>query len=313
MWSTTAGNIINMLNFKTITKEQTDTRGVFVIEPLEEGFGYTLGAVLRRVLISSLEGAAISTIKIAGVSHQFSTVSGVSEDVIEMILNLKKVRIKALSDKPFKMTLKASGKGEVKAKDIDTQGGGEIINGDLHIASLNSPSAKLTIEMTVEKGVGFITADEKKSNEIGVMSIDSIFSPVVEVNYKVSPTRVGRSSNYDQLELEVITDGTIKPDAALQLSSKILSGYFRQIYDPTLDEEVVVEAPVSNSALKLSVEELDLAVRITNALKAIDIDTVDQLVQTPRITLMKAKNLGVQSINLIQEKLSERGLSLREA
>ncbi len=311
--STIAGNIKDMLNFKTIIKEQTDNKGLFILEPLEQGFGYTLGAVLRRVMLGSLEGTAISSIKIAGVSHQFSTVTGVSEDVIEIILNLKKVRIKALTDKPFKMSLKASGKGEVKASDIDTQGNAEIMNKDLHIASLNSPSAKLVIEMSTERGIGYITAEEKKTNEIGVLPVDSIYSPVLEVNYKISPTRVGRNSNYDQLELDITTDGTIKPDEALQKSAKILSGYFRQVYDPTLDEEVVVEAPVTNSALKLSVEELDLAVRITNALKAIDIDTVDQLVQTPRITLMKAKNLGVQSINLISEKLAERGLSLREA
>ena len=302
-----------MINFKTIANSQTDTRGEFILEPLEKGFGHTLGNVLRRVLLSSMEGAAISSVKIAGVTHQFSTISGVSEDVIELILNLKKVRLQISGDKPVKLSIKASGKTEVKASDIETGGMAEVINPELHIASLNAPSAKLNIEMTAEKGIGYTTADEKKTNEIGVMPIDSIFSPVVEVNYKVDSTRVGRDSNYDKLMLEVITDGTIKPEDALNASARILSGYFKQMYDPTFDEEVEAPAALPNAALKLSVEELDLPVRITNALKAIEIDTVEKLVSTQRSLLLKAKNLGVQSLTLIEQKLTERGLSLGEA
>lgn len=302
-----------MINFKTITENQNETQGTFLLEPLERGFGHTLGNILRRVLLSSIEGAAISSVKIAGVDHQFSTISGISEDVIEIILNLKKVRLRVFGDKPIKLSLKASGKGEVKAKDIDTQGAGEIINPELHIASLNSPSAKLSIEMGAEKGVGYVMAEEKKTNEIGVIPIDSIFSPVLEVNYKVDSTRVGRDSNYDKLILDITTDGTVKPDDALSHTAKMLSTYFKQMYDPTFDEEDITPVVAPNTALKLSVEELDLPVRITNALKAIDIDTVEKLVATPKNALLKAKNLGVQSLTLIEQKLTERGLLLGEA
>lgn len=302
-----------MLNFKVTTLEQTDNKGSFVIEPLEAGFGHTLGNCLRRVMLTSLEGAAISTIKIEGVSHQFSTVPGVSEDVSDIILNLKQVRLKMLTDQPIRLKLKASGKGEVKARDIDTLGGAEIVNPDLYIASLNSATTKLNIDMTAEKGVGYVLADEKKTLELGEMAIDSIFSPVLSVDYKIEPTRVGRSANYDKLTLTVLTDGSVKPEDVLMSSSKILSVHFKQMYDPTFDGEEEVAVAPANDLSKLSVEELDLPVRITNALKAVEIDTVDKLITTPRSLLLKTKNLGVQSLTLISEKLEERGLTLSEA
>lgn len=303
-----------MLNFKIKTIEQNKTKGVFEMEPLERGFGHTVGNCLRRVLLTALPGAAVSSVKIAGISHQFSTISGIKEDVIQIILNLKLVRLKMFSDEPIKLSLKASGKKEVKAKEIEVLGGGEIINPDLHIASLTTPSAKLNIEMTAEKGVGYIGADEKKTEGIGVMPIDSIFTPVLTVNYTVLPTRVGRSSNFDKLILEIKTDGTIEPHSVLIESAKILSAYFKQIYEPTFDsKEIVPELSISEDALKMSIEELDLPVRISNALKAAEINTVGEVIATPKTTLLKAKNLGVQSLNLISEKLIERGLTLSEA
>lgn len=302
-----------MINFKINTIDQTNNKGSFVIEPVEAGFGHTLGNCLRRVLLTSLEGAAISSIKINGVSHQFSTISGVSEDVTEIILNLKKVRIKLFSDKPVKMKLQASGKGEVKARSIDTLGNGEIANPDQYIASLNAAGTKLDVELNVEKGVGYIMTDEKKTQEIGVILIDSIFSPVTSVTYKVEPARVGRNANFEKISMEIITDGTIKPEDALLSSAKILSNYFKQVYEPTFEGEEVEESSASDDTLKLSVEELDLPVRITNALKAVDIDSVEKLIQTPRSLLLKTKNLGVQSLTLISQKLSERGLTLSEA
>lgn len=311
-----AGKIYNkyMMNFKVSKIEQTGHKGIFTIEPLEIGFGHTLGNCLRRVLLSSLEGAAITSVKIDGVHHQFSTINGISEDVIEIILNLKKVRVKLFSNQPAKFKLKASGKGEVKARDIDTMGNGEIINPDLHLASLNTPAAKLSMELTVEKGVGFVMANEKEEGEIGLIPTDAIFSPVLSVNYQVDPTRVGRKANFEKLTLEIITDGTIKAEEALNKSAEILSGYLKQIFEPVYDEEVVVlPTGGTDSVLKLSVEELDLPVRITNALKAVEIEIVSDLISVPRQQLLKAKNLGVQSINLISEKLEERGLSLREA
>lgn len=302
-----------MINFKIDTVKQTETEGTFVLEPLERGFGHTVANCLRRVLLGALEGAAISTVKIDGVSHQFSTINGVSEDVIQIILNLKKVRLRLFSDNSIKLTLKASGKGEVTARQIDTLGGGEIVNPDLPIASLTTASAKLNIEMTAEKGVGYIVADEKKTSEIGVIPIDSIFTPVMSVNYQVEPTRVGRSTNFEKVTISITTDGTIKPEESLKQSAKILSAYFKQMFDPTFDAEIVPQASINDGLMKLSVEELDLPVRITNALKAIEIDTVEKLTSTPRAQLLKAKNLGVQSLNMISQKLTERGLSLSEA
>lgn len=302
-----------MLNFKVNKTGQVDNTVTFAIEPLENGFGHSLGNCLRRVLLSSLEGAAITSVKIDGVSHQFSTITGVSEDVIEILLNLKQVRVKLYSDKPVRFVLKASGKGEVKARDIDTLGTGEISNPGLHIASLNSSSAKLNIEMTAEKGTGFVMADEKRFSEIGVIPVDALYSPVTAVNYKVEPTRVGRSANFDKVNLEITTDGTINAEAALMQAAQLLNGFFKQIYDPTLDGEETKPQTVLDDTLKLSVEELDLPVRITNALKAVDIDTVGKLTTTPRSNLLKAKNLGTQSLNLISQKLSERGLTLSEA
>ncbi len=302
-----------MMNFKITTEKQTDNKGTFILEPLDKGFGHTIGNTFRRVLLSSLEGSAITSVKIEGVSHQFSTITGISEDVIQMILNLKKVRLKIFGDQPIRMTLRASGKKEVKAEDIDTLGAAEIVNPEQHIATLTTPSAKLNIEMYAEKGVGYVSADEKKSSEIGLMPIDSIYTPVTFVNYIVEPTRVGRSTNFEKITLEITTDGTVKPEDALLQSAKMLSTYFRQAYEPVFDEEEAPKPAVNDALMKLSVEELDLPVRITNALKAIDIDSVEKLVTTSKNQLLKAKNLGVQSINLISQKLEERGLTLSEA
>lgn len=302
------------MNFKITTVNQKDTEGEFTLEPLRAGFGHTIGNCLRRVLLTSLEGAAISSVKIAGVSHQFSTISGVVEDVTEIILNLKKVRLNIFSDKPIKLLLQATGKGDVKARQIDTQGGGEIVNPDQHIATLTDPKAKLSMEMTAEKGVGYVVADERKTNEIGVINTDSIYSPVIAVNYDIEPTRVGRSTDFDRLILKIKTDGTIKPEEALLEAAKILTSAFKQIIEPTFEEEAIPEQPaISEEVLKMSVEELDLPVRITNALKAIDIDIVESLIATPKPHLLKAKNLGAKSISLISEKLAERDLTLREA
>ncbi len=303
-----------MLNFKVTETEQKENVGTFVLEPLDKGLGHTIGNCLRRVLLTSLEGAAISTVKIDGVSHQFSTISGISEDVIQIILNLKQVRLRLYSDEPVKLNLRVSGKKEVKAKDIEILGGGEIVNPEAHIASLTTSSAKLNIDMTAEKGVGYIGADEKKTSEIGVMPIDSIFTPVLAVNYKLEPTRVGRNTNFEKLVLEVTTDGTIQATDALNQAAKILSVAFRQIYEPVFVEEEKQEtSTLGEDVMKLSVEELDLPVRITNALKAVDINTVEDLITVPRAQLLKAKNLGTQSISLISQKLTERGLSLSEA
>ncbi|OGE37746.1 DNA-directed RNA polymerase subunit alpha [Candidatus Daviesbacteria bacterium RIFCSPLOWO2_01_FULL_39_12] len=298
--------------FKIKTEEEKENFAEIALEPLEEGFGHTLGNSLRRVLLTSLEGTAVTSLKIDGVSHQFSTIEGVLEDVIEIILNIKKIRIKA--NALIKLTVKASGKKEIKAKDFEIEGDGEIVNGDQHIATLNSPSAKLNIEMVAEHGKGYSMAEERKTNEIGVIPVDALFSPVVSVNYSVDSTRVGRRTDFDKLTLQVKTDGSITPLDAVNEAARLLSETFKNIYEPPAEEEVEDNGPkISDEVLKLTVEELDLPVRITNALKAIEINTIEDLINIPKPQLLKAKNLGAKSISLISDKLVERGLALREA
>ncbi len=302
--------------FKVVTENLKDNMGQFVIEPLEAGLGQTMGNSLRRVLLTNLEGSAIASVKIDGVAHQFSTITGVSEDVIEIILNLKKVRVKGYADKPLKLKISASGKKDVTAKDIEVLGEGEITNPDQHIATMSSPQAKLNMEMTVSRGRGYSVAEERKLEEIGTIPVDALYSPILDVSYSVEPTRVGRKTDFDKLTLDVKTDGTITPNDALVEAAKILAGTFKQVFEPTMAEEVeegvVGQSNVSEEVLKMSVDELDLPVRITNALRAVDIDSVEQLITVPRQQLLKAKNLGGKSLGLISEKLSERGLSLRE-
>ncbi|MDP3733058.1 MAG: DNA-directed RNA polymerase subunit alpha [Candidatus Daviesbacteria bacterium] len=293
-----------------ITKENY---AKIVLEPLEDGLGHTLGNSLRRVLLTSLLGSAVTSVKIDGVAHQFSTIEGISEDVIEIILNIKKIRINIHSDKSIKLTVKAAGKGIVKAGDLKIEGDGEIVNKDQVIATLNDSKAKLNMELIAEKGKGYSMAEERKNSEIGVIAIDALFSPVVACNYTVDPTRVGRKTNFDKLTLEISTDGTITPSAALNEAAKLLSTTFLKIYEPDQEEELEVSTAISDEVLKMTVEELDLPVRITNALRAIEVNTIENLLNIPRAELLKAKNLGAKSLGLISEKLLERGLNLREA
>lgn len=301
--------------FKVTEENKTNNTTTIVLEPLEKGFGHTLGNSLRRTMLTSLTGAAITSVKITGVQHQFSTIPGVLEDVIQIILNLKKIRVKLYSDKPIHIKINKTGAGEVKGSDIDTMGNGEIGNPDAHIATISDAKTKLTIEMTVEPGMGYISSEERKMTEIGVLPVDAIFSPVQSVNYTVDQTRVGRRTDFDKLTMEITTDGTMTAVEALNKASQILSAQFKQVYDP--QEVASEEAPattsfVTDDVLKASVEELDLPVRITNALKAIDVDTIGKLTTVSPSQLMKAKNLGAKSLGLISEKLVERGLNLSE-
>lgn len=293
-----------------ITKENY---AKIILEPLEDGLGHTLGNSLRRVLLTSLLGSAVTSVKIDGVAHQFSTIEGVSEDVIEIILNIKKIRININSDKSIKLFVKAAGKGIVKAGDLKIEGDGEVANKDQVIATLNDSKAKLNIEMVAEKGKGYSMAEDRKNSEIGVIAIDALFSPVVACNYTVDPTRVGRKTNFDKLTLEISTDGTITPSSALNEAAKLLSNTFLKIYEPDQEEELEVSTAISDEVLKMTVEELDLPVRITNALRAIEVNAIEDLLNIPRAELLKAKNLGAKSLSLISEKLLERGLNLREA
>ena len=300
--------------FKVVNEIEKENYTQFVIEPLEAGFGHTMGNGLRRVLLSSLEGSAVTSVKIEGVPHMFSNVKGVAEEVIGIILNIKKLRVKVFSDKPIRLKVSASGKGEVKAKDLEIIGDGEVANPDLVLATITDTKTRLNIEMVAEQGKGYSMAEDRKSGEIGTIAVDALFSPVVNVNYTVEPTRVGRRIDLDKLILEVETDGTITPTDALNEAAKILSSTFKQIYEPV--EVPETEAPkeaIVDETLKMSIEEIDLPVRIANALKAIEVNTVEELVNVPRTQLLKAKNLGAKSLSLISEKLAERGLSLSEA
>ncbi|MBI2334822.1 DNA-directed RNA polymerase subunit alpha [Candidatus Daviesbacteria bacterium] len=299
--------------FKVKPENTKENYAKITLEPLESGFGHTLGNSLRRVLLTSLPGSAVTSVKIDGVAHQFSTIEGISEDVIEIILNIKKIRIKIHSDKGLKLTVKAVGKKQIKAGDLQIEGDGEVVNPDLVIATLNDSKAKLSMEMTAEKGRGYSMAEDRKGSEIGVIAIDALFSPVVACNYTVDPTRVGRKTNFDKLTLEITTDGIITPQDALSEAAKILSDTFRKIYEPDEEEELETAPAISDETLKMTVEELDLPVRITNALKAIEINSIEELLNISRTELLKAKNLGAKSLSLISEKLLERGLNLREA
>lgn len=300
--------------FKVKTDKELENYARVTIEPLEAGFGHTLGNSLRRVLLTSLPGSAVTSIKIDGVSHRFSTIDGILEDVIEIMLNIKKIRLSVNSEKGVKLILKASGKKEVKAKDLQIEGDGEIANPQQHIATLTDAKSKLNIEMDASRGKGYSVADEHKTNEIGQIAVDALFSPVISVNYSIEPTRVGRSTDFDKLILDITTDGTITPLESVNMAARILSDAFHRVYEPVAEEEVAEStSKVSDEVLKLTIEELDLPVRITNALKAIEINTIEDLINTPRIQLLKAKNLGAKSINLISEKLAERGLTLSEA
>lgn len=300
--------------FKVKVEKESENFARVAIEPLEAGLGHTMGNSLRRVLLTSLPGAAVISVKIDGVSHRFSTIDGVLEDVIEIILNIKKIRLQVHSDKEIKLTLKASGKKEVKAKDLEIEGEGEIISPDQHIATLTDAKSKLNMEMIASRGKGYSVAEDRKGDEIGLIATDALFSPVLAVNYNVEPTRVGRRTDFDKLILDITTDGILTPLEAVNEAAKILSETFRKIFEPDLEEEEEEEgSKISEETLKLTIEELDLPVRITNALKAIEINTIEDLINTSRQELLKAKNLGTKSIRLISDKLVERGLTLREA
>lgn len=303
-----------LVKFKVKTEYEEGNKAKIAIEPLEQGYGHTLGNSLRRCMLNSLPGAAITSVKINGVSHQFATIPGISEDVIEIILNIKKIRVKIYGDKPIRLMIEKNEKGKVLGKDINTFGLGEIVNPEQQIATITDSKTKFKLEMSAESGVGYVPAEERKTMEIGVIPVDAIYTPIVSVNYSVEQTRVGRKTDFDKLILDVVTDGTIAPVDAVKNAAQILAEHFKQVYNPAEEEEVIeeVSSSVSDEVLKASVEELDLPVRITNALKAIDVDTVGKLVTVNRSQLMKAKNLGAKSLTLISEKLTERGLSLSE-
>jgi DNA-directed RNA polymerase subunit alpha len=299
-------------NFKIRTEEQTDSYGRFVLEPLENGYAHTLGNALRRVLLASLPGAAPTSVTIEGVKHQFQTLEGLAEDIVEFVLNLKKIRVRLLEGDSAVMRLEATGPGEVTAAAIKTPSNVEIANPELYLGTLSDKKSKISAEITVGRGFGYSVADERKTGTIGVIPLDATYSPVIRVNYKTESTRVGRQTDLDRLVMEIWTNGTIQPMEALKQASKILVSYFLQIYEPRSDGgevSVAVTPAVSDDVLKMLIEELDLPTRLENALKNGGIETVGQLLGTPRKDLIKIKNLGGKSLSIVEEKLREKGVA----
>jgi len=295
--------------------------GRFVLEPLERGYGTTLGNCLRRVLLSSLPGVAVSNVKIEGVLHEFSTIPGVKEDVPEIILNLKGLALKNNSDsnEPKIAYIEAEGEGEVTAADIKVDSDIEIINPDLHIATLSGgPDSRLFMEMTITRGRGYVPAEKNKmiNHAIGVIPVDSLYTPVSRVNFTVENTRVGQITDYDKLTLELWTNGTIKSDEAVSLAAKILSEHlnlFIDLSDNAKNTEIMVEKEEDQKekVLEMSVEELDLSVRSYNCLKRAGINTVEELISRTEEEMMKVRNLGKKSLEEVLNKLAELGLSLK--
>ncbi len=300
--------------FKIKQESKKQNYASFIISPLVAGYGLTLGNGLRRVLLSSLPGAAITRAKIAGVRHQFSTLKGMKEDVVEFLLNLKKVRIAYHGKKPVNVSLSVQGAGEVKAGDIKTPADVKIANPELVLANLGK-GAKLEVQMQVESGVGYSPAEERVSRKVGVIPLDSTFSPVLRVNYKVEETRVGRLTNYDKLTLQIWTDGTITPKESLLESAKILVSFLNQIISPKKLKKKKSLKPKDTlgSVGQLSVEEVGLPTRVANALTKAGYETVRKLVKAKKEELMGVRNLGEKSLKIIEIALLEKGVKFEDA
>ena len=292
------------------------TFGKFVIEPLERGYGITLGNSLRRVLLSSLPGVAVNSVKINSVLHEFSTIPGVVEDVTEIILNIKELSAKMYCEGPKTVYIDVERDGPVTAADIKSDADIEILNPDLHIATLNG-EGKLYMELVLDKGRGYVSAEKNKypGQQIGVLPVDSIYTPVKKVNYTVENTRVGQNTEFDKLTLEVWTNGTIKPDEAISLGARVMSEHlslFVDLSDQARHTEIMVEKEETKKekVLEMTIEELDLSVRSYNCLKRAGINTVEDLTNKTEEDMMKVRNLGRKSLEEVLQKLQILGLQL---
>ena len=307
---------IDKPRIECIDSPEDPSHGVFIVEPLERGYGTTLGNSLRRILLSSLPGTAATSIKIAGVQHEFSTVPGVKEDVTEIVLNIKQIIAKMNCDGVKTVYIDATGECEVTAGDIKTDADVEILNKDLHICSLG-PDATLNMEITMSRGRGYVPADRNKTPQtpIGVIPVDSLYSPVYKVNYTVENTRVGNMTDFDKLTLEIWTDATTTAKDAVSIAAKILTEHltlFTDLSETAANQSIVREKDVSTepTALKLTIEELDLSVRSFNCLKRANINTVRDLISRTPEEMMKVRNMGKKSLDEVQNKLAMMGLSL---
>ena len=307
---------IDKPRIECIDSPEDPSHGVFIVEPLERGYGTTLGNSLRRILLSSLPGTTATSIKIAGIQHEFSTIPGVKEDVTEIVLNIKRIISKMNCDGEKTVYIDAAGECEVTAGDIKTDDEVEIINKDLHICSLG-PDATLNMEITMSRGRGYVPADRNKTPQtpIGVIPVDSLYSPVYKVNYTVENTRVGNMTDFDKLTLEVWTDSTTTAKDAVSIAAKILTEHltlFTELSDTVAGQTLVREnkETAEPAALKLTIEELDLSVRSFNCLKRANINTVRDLISRTPEEMMKVRNMGKKSLDEVQNKLAMMGLSL---
>lgn len=308
-------------NIEIVEISEDNRYGKFVVEPLERGYGTTLGNSLRRIMLSSLPGAAVSQIKIDGVLHEFSSIPGVKEDVTEIIMNIKSLAIKNSSDtnEPKTAYIEFSGEGVVTAADIQTDADIEILNPDLVIATLNGGAdSKLNMELTITRGRGYVSADKNKSDElpIGVIAVDSIYTPVERVNLAIQNTRVGQITDFDKLTLDVYTNGTLAPDDAVSLAAKVLSEHlnlFIDLSENAKTAEIMVEKEENEKekVLEMNIDELELSVRSYNCLKRAGINTVEELTNKSSEDMMKVRNLGRKSLEEVLAKLKELGLSLK--
>lgn len=291
--------------------------GKFIVEPLERGYGTTLGNSLRRILLSSLPGAAVTSVKIDGILHEFSTIPGVKEDVTEIILNLKKLAVRLNGEQSKRVIINAVGPKEVTAADIISDADVEIFNPELHIATLEE-NATLVMEINLSRGRGYVSADQNKTESmpIAVIPVDSIFTPVLKVNFSVDHTRVGHITDYDKLILEIWTDGSITPDEGVSIGAKIMEEHlnlFVELTDTTDNMEIMVEKEEDQKekALEMTIEELELSVRSFNCLKRAAINTVEDLTHRSEEDMMKVRNLGKKSLDEVKHKLEELGLGLK--
>ncbi len=303
-------------NFSTKKIEESATYGKFILEPLPLSLGQSLGHALRRTLLSSLQGAAITNVKIDGVNHLFSTLKGVKESAMEVMLNLKELKFETKGEGPFKVELKSKGPGKIYGKDLE----GEIkpVNTDVYIAEITDDKGRLELEAIVEVGTGYSSVEEREKKEYGFIAVDAFFSPVKKVNFKIAEARVGRKTNFDRLTLEVWTDGSIKPSECLKQSSEILSNFFAYFLSgkdtPQLkveqSEEEVKQELIDKKLYEIIIDELSLPSRVINALLREHIETVADLVKAGKEKLTNMKGVGKKSIELIEEELKKMGITL---
>lgn len=298
----------NEPNFRMTVAESTGNTSVIHIEPLEKGFGHTLGNALRRVMLTSLPGAAATKVTIDGVSHQFTTLDGLQENIIEFIMGLKQIAFKMEVDGPVTVKLNVKGPKEVTAADLDCPAGVSVVNTSAHLGSLTSEKSKLKAEIVVERGIGYVPAEEHATQEIGVIPLDSIFTPVINAHYTIEATRVGRRTDLDKIVMVMETNGTMEAKTAVEDAAKILSSHFTQLYAPQEFEDM--GGMTYSSGLDQSIDELDLPTRLINALKKGGYKKISDFSKTTRDDMLKVKNLGEKSIDEIINILAKKGVKI---